>query len=178
MPEHIQFIKVNIIGNSYKDVADMFENEFGISLSKQQMIGLVRRNGLHNGIKGNKDCYLNGKKTRIKKGDKPWNNKPIGSEKITLGIVRVKIADPSVYKAKHVLIWESVHGNVPKNHVVIFADGNRNNFNIDNLLLVKRSELLVMNSQKYITSNAELTRLGKQIAVLRLSVTKKIKEKK
>jgi len=173
IPEHIQFIKENIIGNSYKDVAAMFEIEFGISLSKQQMIGLVKRNGFHNGIRGNKEAHLNGIKTRIKNGDKPWNNKPIGSVKITYGIIRVKIAYPSVYKAKHVLIWESIHGNVPKNHVVIFADGNRNNFDINNLLLVKRSELLLMNNRKYITSDSDLTKLGKQIASLQLTVSRR-----
>jgi len=177
-PEHIQFVKENITGNHYKDVADMFCKKFGIELSKNQIIGLVRRNNLHNGIKGNKYCYLNGMKTRIKKGDKPWNNKPLGSEKITFGIVRIKVADPRVYKAKHVLIWESIHGNVPKNHVVIFADGNRNNFDIDNLLLVKRSELLVMNNRKYITSDPELTKLGKQISGLILSVSKRKKNER
>lgn len=177
-PEHYQFIKDNIKGNSYKDVADMFQKEFGIALSKQQMIGLVRRCGVHNGIKGNKNCHLNGIKTRIKKGDKPWNDKPIGSEKITFGIVRIKIAEPSVYKAKHVLIWESLNGEVPKNHVVIFADGNKRNYDIENLLLVKRSELLVMNNRKLITADAELTRLGKQMAGLRIAISRKTSRKK
>lgn len=168
--EHISFIKERITGNTYKDVAKMFKNNFGIELSKQQIIGLIRRNGLHNGLKGYKKAYLNGIKTRYKKGSKPWQYKPIGSERACRGVVDIKIAEPNTWKSKHTLIWENEHGKVPKGYVVIFADSDKNNFNIDNLLLVKRNELLIMNAKGYITKDTELTKVGKAVAGLNISI--------
>lgn len=49
-------------------------------------------------------------------------------------------------------------------HKVIFADKNKRNFNIDNLILVADSEALIMNTNKLIYEEAELTKTGALIA--------------
>ncbi len=49
-------------------------------------------------------------------------------------------------------------------HKVIFADKNKRNFNLDNLILVADSEALIMNTNKLIYEEAELTKTGALIA--------------
>ncbi|MEN6487843.1 MAG: HNH endonuclease [Smithella sp.] len=65
--------------------------------------------------------------TQFKKGNKPANWVPIGTERTNRdGYVEVKIADGRLnknWKAKHIFIWETANGPVPKGHVVIFGDG-------------------------------------------------------
>ena len=47
------------------------------------------------------------------------------------------------------LLWEQRHGRpVPDGHLVLFADGDRRNFDPANLLLVSRAELAVMNKRR------------------------------
>ena len=83
------------------------------------------------------------------------------------------------WEFKHVLIWEKYHKQkVPKGHVVIFADGNNRNFNIDNLVLVSRYELLKLNQNKLIfKGNTELTKTGVNIAKLIIARNERKKKK-
>lgn len=81
-----------------------------------------------------------------------------------MGYVDIKIADPNKWKGKHILIWEELHGPVPKGHAVIFADGNNRNFDPENLLLVSRKQLVRMNQRGLIQNDAELTKTGVIIA--------------
>ena len=46
----------------------------------------------------------------------------------------------------------------------MFADRNVRNFNIDNLILVSRAEMLIMNNNKLIYEDKELTKVGVNIA--------------
>lgn len=93
----------------------------------------------------------NARKTTFKKGNKPHNTVEVGHERITRdGYVEVKVNDNEDssrnFKLKHRLVWESVNGPVPKNHQVRFIDGDKMNFDIDNLKLVSLSESLKINS--------------------------------
>ncbi|MDR0639535.1 MAG: HNH endonuclease [Spirochaetaceae bacterium] len=113
-----------------------------------------------------------------KKGGRPWNWRPAGSGRInTEGYAEVKVREPDKWQAKHTLIWEAANGKVPKGHTVIFADGNRQNLKLTNLLLVSRSELAVMNRRGLIFGNAELTRAGKQVADLKMLIAVRKKKK-
>jgi len=91
--------------------------------------------------------YMKSNVTSFKKGNIPKNYKPIGSETIDNkdGYTKVKIDDPNVWELKHRLIWEERFGEIPKNHAVIFVDGNKSNFDLTNLALVHRRELLYFN---------------------------------
>ena len=79
------------------------------------------------------------------------------------------------WEFKHVLIWEKYYNQeVPKGYVVIFADGNNRNFNIDNLVLVSRYELLLINQNHlYFKGNSELTKTGVNIAKLIITKNKR-----
>lgn len=76
------------------------------------------------------------------------------------GYVQVKIANPNKWKLKHELIWEASNGKRPKHHVIIFADQNRLNFDLDNLVLISRRELLVCNRRGLLMNDAQLTITG------------------
>lgn len=121
--------------------------------------------------KGKKGVTCGGKETQFGKGRKPWNYRPVGSERTNVdGYVEIKIADPKTWKAKHVLLWEAAHGPIPKGHVVIFADGNKQNVTLENLLLLSRRELAVMNKKGLIANDAELTKAGVVVADIYLKI--------
>lgn len=117
--------------------------------------------------------------TQFKKGHKPANWMPIGSERVNAdGYVDVKIQDgmkQKNWKGKHIIIWEKHHGcPVPDGHAVIFGDRNNRNFDPENLILVSRAQLARMNQSGLIKNDAALTKTGAIIA----DVMNKIGEKK
>lgn len=113
------------------------------------------------------------KATRFSKGHLPHNHREIGDERITRdGYVEVKVAmfrhskANDCWKLKHRLIWEAAHGEVPKGHIVIFLDGDKQNFALDNLALVSMSENARLNQSDLRTDDPKLTKAG--ISLVRL----------
>ena len=198
--EHIKFIAANILGRSFKELTDMFNKQFGMDLKVSAMISLSDRHGLHNGRdtrlnkgyeptqfrkghvpanKGQKGISYPGMKyTQFKKGSKSHNWVPLGSERITKdGYIQVKIDDGKFqhnWKGKHILIWEAGNGPVPKGYAIIFGDRNKLNFELDNLILVSRKQLVRLNKLHLIQDDADLTRTGIIIA----NIYNKIGERK
>jgi len=86
------------------------------------------------------------RETQFKQGDRPYNYKPIGSERINSGdgYALVKVSDTGTnrqrWRLKHVLVWEAEHGPVPADHVITFIDGNRQNITLENLECIPRAE--------------------------------------
>jgi predicted Zn-ribbon and HTH transcriptional regulator len=96
------------------------------------------------------------KATRFKKGQIPHNAKGfgIGRERVDKdGYIQVKVKLHSNidgrwnnYRYKHVLIWEKEHGcHIPPKTAIIFADGNKRNFDPNNLVAVPRRILMIIN---------------------------------
>lgn len=48
------------------------------------------------------------------------------------------------YVEIHRLVWVEHNGPIPKGHIVIFRDGNRENITIDNLMMVSRADHAVL----------------------------------
>lgn len=172
----INFLKDVAPGRSYALITELFNKEFELYFSQNRIKSTLGRHGIRNGInqcfpKGNSP-YNKGTKglkgeniTSFKKGNMPHNAKPIGSEIIDRdGYTHIKIANPNKWQLKQILEWEKAKGAVPQGHAIIFADQDRTNFKIDNLLLVSRSELLIMNKKKLINKDADLTHTGSLIA--------------
>ena len=85
--------------------------------------------------------------TMFKKGSKPHNYKPVGSERITKdGYLERKVANPKTWKAVHVLVWEAAHGLVPHKHKVIFKDNNQLNHELTNLECISYADAMRRNS--------------------------------
>jgi hypothetical protein len=89
--------------------------------------------------------------TRFKKGQRPRQWRPVGTERITAdGYRQRKVSDtgytPRDYKGVHTLNWEAAFGPVPAGYALVFRDGDRLNCDVANLELVSRQELMRRNS--------------------------------
>jgi hypothetical protein len=97
------------------------------------------------GQKLTQEIYDKVKPTMFKKGQRPANWKPDGSERIDKdGYAMVKVNGKFILKHKHV--WELVNGPMPKGHAVVFKDRNKFNFNIENLECITREQLMLRNT--------------------------------
>ena len=96
---------------------------------------------------------------------------PIGTEvKNKDGYTKVKIAEPNIWELKQRLIYKKYKGDIPEGCYVLFKDKNKENFNIDNLMLVTREKMLYMNKNKLIDKNPEITEVGATLADIVLKV--------
>ena len=158
-------------GRGYKEIQSMMSCKFGFDYTRHQIKGAITRNKLNTGRTGRFEkghaTWNKGTKgltkanvTSFKKGQKSHNYKPVGSERITKdGYCEIKVSDTGRrWRPKHVLIYEKHHGKVPKGSAVIFLDGDKRNFVIDNLYLVTRSQLAMLNKNSLIQKDAELTK--------------------
>lgn len=121
------------------------------------------------------------RKDAFQEGNLPENTKPIGYERITKdGYVEVKVKmRPSRvdcndnFVAKHRLIWEQLHGPIPDDCVVIFKDGDKQNFDPDNLALVTKAQRLQMSRRGLFSSDPELTEAGIMVARVQVAAFQK-----
>lgn len=174
-PKEIKdFIEKNHDGIGPKDMTELLNKTFGTKYTYEQMKSYYKNHKLNSGLtgcfekghvpwnKGLKGIKTGGIQTQFKKGHIPYNRLPINSERISKdGYVYVKVQDGHLnknWKLKHVLIWEQKNGPLPKGHAVIFGDGNNSNFDINNLILVTRRQLLTLNRKNLIQKDADLTR--------------------
>ena len=105
--------------------------------------------------------------------------KPVGSERINIeGYTEVKVANPNKWRLKHRVIWEQHNGEIPKGCAIIFADGDKSNLDIDNLLLVSRQQLLVLNRNNLISEDKEITKTGINIANIMIKLSEIEKDNK
>jgi hypothetical protein len=158
-PEEIRFLKENAIGHSWAEVTALFNERFGIKLSKAQIKNKCRQLGVKTG------------RTRSFKYDKP-----IGTEIIENGYTVVKIADPNVWRRKQRLVWEQAHGKIPKGVEIIFLDNNRQNCEIENLAMVSRAERLKLSQFGLRSNNREETLTGIAIARHSLAIHNRLKK--
>lgn len=86
--------------------------------------------------------------TFFTKGHKPHNTKYNGYERTNAeGYIEVRVGDKQ-FIGKHRLLWEQANGPVPEGMCVIFADGDKTNFDLSNLVCVSRGDLAILNKQK------------------------------
>jgi hypothetical protein len=168
--KEIRFLEKNIVGRSYAEMTNLFNQHFGLQITMAQIKYALHYYKLRNGLP---PC-------RFKPGNIPWNKKgikPVGSERIDEGYVEIKTHNSKTWKLKHRVIWEKANGRIPRGHVVIFADGDRQNVMLENLLLVSRKELMVMNRLGLIFNHRDLTETGKAITYLHLLINEKLEAK-
>lgn len=183
----IEFITAHVKGRSREELTEMFNSHFMLALKISQITGFLKNNGLKSGVdarfkpdhtpfnKGRKKYWIGGEETQFKSGHRPHNYKPVGTERVNGDdYVDIKIVDPNKWKGKHIITWEQRNGPVPKGSVVIFGDGNRRNFDPDNLIMVSRKKLSTLNKHGLIQNNADLTRTG----IIMADVIQKISDRK
>ncbi len=184
--EQIEYLRKITPGRYNDEITKMFNKKFGTNKS-EGAISAVRgrykiRSGIDSRFKKNHTPWNKGtkgltkaNKTSFKKGQAPTKHRPVGSERICSkdGYILVKIKEPNVWEHKHRLIWEHKHGPTPEGHVIIFGDGNKRNFNIDNLICVSRGQLLRLNQNGLIKNDADLTRVGINIVNLKQKINER-----
>ena len=82
----------------------------------------------------------------FKKGQKSHTQKPVGYEYVTTdGYIMIKTAEPRTFRLKHHVVYEQHFGPIPASHAIKFKDGNSLNLDIENMVLMSRGELAVLN---------------------------------
>lgn len=196
--EEHQFMREFVPGHSRTEIRDEFNKRFGTNLTVGQVKGYMHRFGLKTGRDGRFQKghvpWQKGKKlseeqkeklkpTWFKVGSLPYNTVPVGTEALLSdGYVWVKVNDiPKAKKQvnweqKQRLIWAEHYGPVPDDCFIIFKDGDRMNFDIDNLACVSKAVHIRMNQKGLRSSDPELTEIGITLAELATAIGKKQKE--
>ena len=128
-----------------KDMCAMFNSKFRENKTERSMKDFCYRHGILKGFNSG----------RFKKGAIPWNKhndqniarkKPPGHEWVDCdGYTWVKVEGIKSMVLKHRHVWESINGKIPNGYMIVFKDKNRSNCNIENLIIVSRSELVRYN---------------------------------
>jgi len=168
--EQLDYLRSIAYKRSRAEIAYMFNEKYNQTRSVKAIGNVMSRNKIKN--------YMQGEKTRFKKGYKPWNkNKkgimlsdgktcfqenntarrvPVGSEQRKGDFLLIKVANPDIWKYKHRHVWEQFNGEIPENHAVLFKDGNKHNCDIDNLFLSKRQVASSVARQNLQTDDPDL----------------------
>ena len=186
--EKIKFLKENVKGISLQELTNRFNTEFKSNLSKEVISRMKRKLNLTSGIdtkfkkgqtswnKGKKmkpETYEKCKKTMFQKGNS-INERPVGDERVDVdGYTYIKVEQPNKWKLKHRVLYEEKYGTIPKGYNLIFADGNKQNLKLDNLILVSNSELFILNQNGLYKRDKELTKTGANIAKLLDMISKR-----
>lgn len=184
-----QFILDNYKGRYNQELADLFNQKFNTKITSRTIKSYKANNKLNSGLTGKfrkgqtphnkgkkmpKEVYEKVKHTMFAKGNVPPNHRPVGSERISKdGYIEVKVAEPNKWRLKQRVVYEEAKGKIPEGCTIIFLDGNKRNFDIDNLRCITRSELLYLNCNGLNNSN-EITETG--ILMARLDRTKNKKK--
>lgn len=156
--EEEKFLLNNYKGLISKEISKLFNEKFGRELTPMQLHAFKRYRNLQSGSRG---------KGGFKKGGTPPNTRPIGSEKINKdGYTRIKVAEPNVWKLKQQVIWEQHNGKIPKGYSIVFANQDKTDFRIENLMLVRNKDMLVAKNRGLLTKNEDLTKTGLLVAKL------------
>lgn len=190
----IDFLREIAPGKTYKEIVEIFNKKYDLEMTTEKLSILLGRKKIKTGTTGcfrkgfipwnkGKKGYIGANKTSFKKGNKPKNWRPVGSERINdEGYTLIKVSNEGGmlkrWALKHRVVWEQHHKKkIPKGSVIIFADGNKNNLNIENLICVTRNELKVLNRCRLISSVPELTKTGLNVAKLKIKLAEIRKEK-
>lgn len=184
--EH-EFLRAFIPGHTYKEIVAEYNNRFNEPITISRVKSYMANHKINNGLTGRfKKGHIPANKgthpptvgrmaeTQFKKGNLPPNTKPIGYERITKdGYTEVKVMQrpnrktgEKNFKLKHRIIWEEHFGKIPKGYNVIFLDGDKTNFDINNLALLSDAENAQVRQKGLRFSNAELTKSG--VAIIKL----------
>lgn len=103
------------------------------------------------------EVYAKCAPTMFKKGQRCWNHKEVGSERVNVdGYIEVKVAEPNKWRLKHRVVWEQHNGEIPKGCNVQFRNGNALDCSIGNLYLISRAEQMAKENSFYAKYPKEL----------------------
>ena len=184
-----EFIRKVSWGKYLPELHKIVTDKFGDVLTQEQLKSFLSRRHIirfenhgrfekghvpaNKGKKMPAAVYEKAKHTMFKKGHQPNNHREVGSERINVdGYAEIKVAEPNRWQLKHRVIYENYHNiKLKSTDVVIFLDGNKQNFGIENLALIDRGINAIMNHDSMRFVDAEITRTGVNIAKLKKAIT-------
>lgn len=187
------YIKSIAAGTPTSEIARKTEEHFGIEFPVEKCRAYMKNHGIKNGLdcrikkgnvppnKGKKlspELYAKAAGTMFKKGHIPQNKMQVGEYTHTTdGYMVRKVQDEGTQRERFVFVhrevWEQHHGPIPEGKMVSFLDGNKDNCEIENLVLLDNDENLEMNRKKLRFDNADSTRTGVQIARIGVAINKR-----
>lgn len=175
--EMIEWLKIHYEDDSYNRLAITMNATFNCKITGSSLEHKINRLGLKKSKESIKRFVLPNKFS-FKKGHIPATKKPIGYERtLPNGYTWVKVAEPDVFRQKHRVIYEQHFGSIPQGYNVMFADRNKQNFDITNLVLVSNAELCTMNQNKLIYKDCgEATKCGLILAKLMIKERNRAKK--
>jgi len=162
-PEHINWLRDNRDAMSESELASGINAKFNASVSQDSISNALQRYNIkvspgntnrgqfkqgsipwNTGLKGVNGDNNSG---RFKPGLIPPNHLPVGSVRYKAdGYLDIKISEGNrKWRALNRVVWESHYGEIPANHVIMFLDSNPHNCDIENLRLISRGELALLN---------------------------------
>ncbi len=178
--EHIEYLKELRAKYELLIVAEKFNKKFGANISASALGSFCKKHGIFAGKPGK---FQKGHIPHTKnRSPKDWMSEegyknfqksifhygihrrhfPVGHERLGMdGYIWIKIEEPRKWMQKHRYIYEQHYGiTLKKGEKVIFLDGNKNNFNINNLQIVSNQEMFFINTNNLYSSNPEITKTG------------------
>lgn len=205
-PEIDFFIREHVKGTGHQAMADLVNEHFGTTYTKEQMKNYYNRNKLNSGLTGrfekghvpeNKgktwdefmspEAQAGSRRTTFKKGHIPHNGgSPVGTIRLRHDHKNrggkpyywEKTEEPNVWRMKHILVWEEHNGPVPKGYVLNFANGDTTDYRIENLILTTRGQHAIKNREHIRSYNMESAQAANRIADTRMAMTKAKKRQK
>ena len=194
-PLHVaEYIRDNYKGKGPTEMSQEIAKVFGIEKTPQQMKIYYHNQGYNSGMTGRfvkgQQSHNKGKKaspetverirqsgTMFQKGQRPKNTKPIGAESKIDGYWKVKVAEPNKWQLKSRYEWERLHGEkLGRDDVIVFLDGNPDNFKPENLAKISRAELCRYNKNGLRTPDPEVNAAAVALAKLQTVAGKRRKK--
>lgn len=191
-PDVARFIEKNCTGRTKREMCEELRKRYGIEKTPAQLKSFYANNKIRSGVNSkfkpghvpaNKgkplpdEIRAKSRATQFKKGNKPHNAQPVGSESKVDGYWKIKTREPNIWQLKSRHEWERIHGEKLKaSDVILFLDMNPDNFDPDNLVKVSRAELARINQDKLRGADPEINMAAVNLA--RLKTLAKDKQKK
>lgn len=180
--EYCEWIEANCQGKTWAQVLEEFNEHFGINYPLNQLIYKAKnakwRNGYDAKFKKGAESWQKGRplnekqrttlaKYHFEKGHRPLNQLPIGTERVDqMGYTWVKLSEHAGgkkydnWQPKHKWLWEQAHGPLEEGQIVIFLDGDKTNFDLDNLEAITKAENAILNIKGWRSEDPDLSRIG------------------
>ena len=156
--EYIGYLREIAEGKSHKEITKLMSDKFNYGFNVKQIRNLLHRNGI---------------KTGTKSGIKPKKTNAVSH--LGNGYTMIKV-EGGKWKHNHRYIYEKYHGKIGEGNYIIFLDGDKTNFSIDNLVEVSKKQLLYINKNNLKYDNAELSKAGIEVANLMIKANEVKKE--
>lgn len=193
--EVVDYIRANVSDLSNRELTDKVNDVFNVGITKTQVRSIKAHIGIKSNLtrgqaviqarpkdwvnpsKGKKlspERYERIRKAFFKKGFNGLPPCPVGTERFRKGRVYIKIEEPDVWIPKANYMYEKATGTkLGKGDIIVLLDGSQDNFDIENLMLVSRAEVLRYNQtgitekdnaslNKVVYSMHKLTRLRRE----------------